>query len=294
MVAISRTVCFAILVFVLSAQSSRADDEPQGSKFVLNAYQIQTDTSSSGSREPTDLSLIVNLILGCEIEVPEGLSLRSSESLSHIHTNCSKSVTKWPSNVEFWIGGTTDWLRDSSSEDARFVLDVLGQISERTGVTFESTLFRPSAELNVLILSEEEKEMEREALFKPGTKPSVANAMRPFLEGKGSGCVGMSKASPEGILTQYLLVVDGERETASRHLCIAESLVRLMGFAGNYSARPLVTSTRTTAGSRMYEVSSDGARTLELLYEAWLVPGMNIEEAIRAAAENLDIVVPSD
>lgn len=276
-------ICLAVLTYISGTNFARAEDEePRTSRFVLDFSTVELDGNRNDLQAVGDLSLIANLVLGCNVEASDDLSPTSNDFLSRIQGLCPNKVFKWPSNVEFWIGGTSDWLRDSSSEDARFVVDVLDQVGERVGVEFDATLFRPSAELTVLILSEEAKALEREALTDAGTKPSIANAMRPLLEGKGSGCVGMSKVSEEGVLIQYILAVDAERETASRHLCMAESLIRLMGLAGNYPERPLVRLFHSETGDRIYGASSDGVRTLELLYSGWLLPNASIGQAFEA------------
>ena len=282
MIRVGLAFCLSVITLSGSLNFAHANDERQASRFFLNSSNTEHEVAQNEERTRRDLALIANLIFGCDVEFPSDTSQITHEFLERVQDTCPKTVIKWPSNVEFWIGGTTNWLRDNSSDDARFVLDALRQLGEKAGVNFEPTLFRPSAELYIFPLSEDEKELEREELSRPETKPSIADAMRPFLNDKGSGCVGMLGTSENGVLTEYLLVVDAERNVEARHQCIAESLVRLMGLAGNYADDPLIELSQSADGDRVYRVSSIGKRTLELLYSDWLLSGANLAQAFNA------------
>ncbi len=304
MVRVLLVLCFVALNFVGSASFARADDEPQASKFVLDFSTIELESGVQLEREKSDLALLLNVILACDLDVPDGPADLSPENWKTIHTECSPKVTQWSShtvtrwggNIAFFIDSSSKILNDDTSVDAVFILEMLGRLSSKLGVEFEPSLWRPSAKLVFDFLSEDDKQWERDQIEAGKTAPHLRELIAPLLEGRGSACVSSFRLAPPGDIEKFVLSVDATRPLLERQRCIADAIVRLMGLQVGYQIQPAIgiTVQRSSPPIYLIGVLPDGLRSLELLYEDWLVPGMNVEQVVAAARQNLDLQVVAD
>ncbi len=302
---IGLAACFVAFACVATPNHARADDEPQGSKFVLDFSTVELESGVQLEREKSDLSLLINVILACGLDVSNGPADLSPDDWIFIRDECSAIETQWSSHavrrweaeVQVWMGSTSHlYLQDDENEDAVFVWEMLNQIGSRTGVRFEAAWLRSSEKLVFEFLSEEDKQWERERIEAGKATPHHRDLISPLLEGRGLACVSAFGLEAPGAIRKFVLFVDSARPRLDRQRCIADTVVRLMGLQVGYETQPAIgiTVQRSPTPTYVIGVLPDGLRALELLYEDWLVPGMNVEQAVAAARENLDLQVVAD
>jgi hypothetical protein len=286
--AVISRLCLAIisaaLVFVANIDIALADDEPTASRFVLDFSNVSLQSGERIPRAHSDLSLALNVILGCEFDVLDDRTQISDEDLSVLEHDCPRTVAKWDGPVTFWMGHNSSWLRDYSGTDVQLIGDVLIKAGSFVGLTFEPVSYRSSSNMEILFFDAEEKEEERERLTSSDLKPALLKATRDFLDGVYEGrCKAMWKTNEVGVVEKYRLLVDSEISRPDREAYLADCLVRAMGLRSNYAAHHVIGIATNPSGEedRLYGVLPDALRALELLYEPQMSTGMTASEVFK-------------